>query len=169
MQKKKREKEWSTGIKSHRKILSFFSLCLQIFFDNQNHSGKLKITLEMDTYSFACKNWKISGTGEFNWITNECGLKKKGNSESNIVFTLLYANIYYLHYDFYDYTSVCFSSEEHTLFAVVWQPHHHCLPHVGCALHPLYDACRQAASGNLLIPSFFLLLFFNSLLFSFVL
>lgn len=41
-----------------------FSLYLQILFDNQFHSGKLRITLDMDTYSFACKNWKISGTGK---------------------------------------------------------------------------------------------------------
>lgn len=49
------------GFKSHRNSQSLY---LQVLFDNQFHSGQLKITLDMDTYSFACKTWKISGTGK---------------------------------------------------------------------------------------------------------
>lgn len=49
------------------------------------------------------------------------------------------------------YTFVCFSSEEHTLFAAVRQPRHRRLPHVGRALRPLHATCHQAAPGHLLI------------------
>ncbi|XP_041695963.1 mucolipin-2 isoform X4 [Coregonus clupeaformis] len=42
------------------------SLFLQITFDNQCHSGKMKIFLDIDALSSACKNWKISGTAQKN-------------------------------------------------------------------------------------------------------
>ncbi|KAI5626577.1 mucolipin-2 [Silurus asotus] len=35
-----------------------------ITFDNRGHSGKVKITLDFDAVSSACKNWKISGTAQ---------------------------------------------------------------------------------------------------------
>ncbi|XP_062868512.1 mucolipin-2 isoform X2 [Trichomycterus rosablanca] len=37
-----------------------------ITFDNRCHSGKVKITLDIDAVSSACKNWKISGTAQKN-------------------------------------------------------------------------------------------------------
>lgn len=37
----------------------------QITFDNRFHSGKLKITLDIDAVSSVCKHWTISGTGMY--------------------------------------------------------------------------------------------------------
>lgn len=42
----------------------------QITFDSRCHSGKMKITLDIDAISSACKNWKISGTGTGRNITD---------------------------------------------------------------------------------------------------
>lgn len=50
----------------YRELPDCYSFFIMILFDNQFHSGKLKITLDMDTYSFACKSWKISGTAQKN-------------------------------------------------------------------------------------------------------
>ncbi|XP_029562125.1 mucolipin-2 isoform X2 [Salmo trutta] len=53
---------------SYRTVMYFLLRCLflQITFDNQCHSGKIKIFLDIDALSSACKNWKISGTAQKN-------------------------------------------------------------------------------------------------------
>ncbi|XP_064189533.1 mucolipin-2 isoform X2 [Anguilla rostrata] len=43
-----------------------YTFFLTITFDNHSHSGKIKILLEIDAISSACKNWKISGTAQKN-------------------------------------------------------------------------------------------------------
>ncbi|XP_060796596.1 mucolipin-2 [Neoarius graeffei] len=43
-----------------------YTFAVSITFDNQCHSGKVKITLDIDAVSSACKNWKISGTAQKN-------------------------------------------------------------------------------------------------------
>uniref|UniRef100_A0A3B4DYA5 Polycystin cation channel PKD1/PKD2 domain-containing protein n=1 Tax=Pygocentrus nattereri TaxID=42514 RepID=A0A3B4DYA5_PYGNA len=43
-----------------------YMFAVTITFDNQCHSGKVKITLDLDAVSSACKNWKISGTAQKN-------------------------------------------------------------------------------------------------------
>ncbi|XP_046712887.1 mucolipin-2 isoform X1 [Silurus meridionalis] len=41
-----------------------YIFAVSITFDNRGHSGKVKITLDFDAVSSACKNWKISGTAQ---------------------------------------------------------------------------------------------------------
>ncbi|XP_044055982.1 mucolipin-2 isoform X1 [Siniperca chuatsi] len=43
-----------------------YSFYVTITFDNQCHSGKVKIFLDIDTQSCACRDWKISGTAQKN-------------------------------------------------------------------------------------------------------
>ncbi|XP_049321629.1 mucolipin-2-like [Astyanax mexicanus] len=43
-----------------------YTFAVTILFDNQCHSGKVKITLDIDAVSTACKKWKISGTAQKN-------------------------------------------------------------------------------------------------------
>ncbi|MCJ8737982.1 hypothetical protein PDJAM_G00030270 [Pangasius djambal] len=41
-----------------------YTFAVSITFDNRCHSGKVKITLDIDAVSSACKNWNISGTAQ---------------------------------------------------------------------------------------------------------
>ncbi|XP_026879808.2 mucolipin-2 [Electrophorus electricus] len=43
-----------------------YTFVVTVTFDNQCHSGKVKIILAIDAVSSACKNWKISGTAQKN-------------------------------------------------------------------------------------------------------
>ncbi|KAF5894713.1 mucolipin-2-like isoform X1, partial [Clarias magur] len=43
-----------------------YTFAVSITFDNQCHSGKVKITLDIDAVSNVCRHWKISGTGQKN-------------------------------------------------------------------------------------------------------
>ncbi|XP_076880435.1 mucolipin-2 [Brachyhypopomus gauderio] len=43
-----------------------YTFAVTVTFDNQCHSGKVKIILDIDAVSSACKNWKISGTAHKN-------------------------------------------------------------------------------------------------------
>ncbi|KAK3561797.1 hypothetical protein QTP86_014377, partial [Hemibagrus guttatus] len=43
-----------------------YNFAVSITFDNQCHSGKMKITLDIDAVSSACKNWSISGHAQKN-------------------------------------------------------------------------------------------------------
>ncbi|XP_062251327.1 mucolipin-2 isoform X2 [Platichthys flesus] len=49
-----------------RELPDCYSFYVTITFDNQCHSGKVKIFLDIDTERCACKNWKISGTAQKN-------------------------------------------------------------------------------------------------------
>ncbi|MCI4383753.1 hypothetical protein PGIGA_G00030060 [Pangasianodon gigas] len=43
-----------------------YTFAVSITFDNRCHSGKVKITLDIDAVSSVCKNWNISGTAQKN-------------------------------------------------------------------------------------------------------
>ncbi|KAL4656049.1 mucolipin-2 [Arapaima gigas] len=43
-----------------------YTFFVTIYLDNQGHSGMVKVYFDMNTVSSACKNWKISGTGQKN-------------------------------------------------------------------------------------------------------
>ncbi|KAM9461746.1 mucolipin-2 isoform 2-T2 [Clarias gariepinus] len=43
-----------------------YTFAVSITFDNQCHSGKVKITLDIDAVSNVCSHWKISGTAQKN-------------------------------------------------------------------------------------------------------
>ncbi|XP_049910284.1 mucolipin-2 isoform X1 [Epinephelus moara] len=49
-----------------RELPDCYLFYVTITFDNQCHSGKVKIFLDIDTQSSACQNWKISGTAQKN-------------------------------------------------------------------------------------------------------
>lgn len=49
-----------------RELPDCYSFYVTITFDNQCHSGKVKIFLDIDTQSSACRDWKISGTAQKN-------------------------------------------------------------------------------------------------------
>ncbi|KAK5869853.1 hypothetical protein PBY51_024541 [Eleginops maclovinus] len=49
-----------------RELPDCYSFYITITFDNQCHSGKVKIFLDIDAQSCACRNWKISGTAQKN-------------------------------------------------------------------------------------------------------
>ncbi|XP_061594352.1 mucolipin-2 isoform X2 [Cololabis saira] len=49
-----------------RELPDCYSFYVTITFDNQCHSGKVKIFLDIDTESSACRDWKISGTAQKN-------------------------------------------------------------------------------------------------------
>ncbi|KAM7387891.1 hypothetical protein PAMP_024102 [Pampus punctatissimus] len=49
-----------------RELPDCYSFFVTITFDNQCHSGKVKISLDMDAQSSACRDWKISGTAQKN-------------------------------------------------------------------------------------------------------
>ncbi|KAM7409489.1 hypothetical protein PAMA_001123 [Pampus argenteus] len=49
-----------------RELPDCYSFFITITFDNQCHSGKVKISLDMDAQSSACRDWKISGTAQKN-------------------------------------------------------------------------------------------------------
>ncbi|XP_054645562.1 mucolipin-2 isoform X2 [Dunckerocampus dactyliophorus] len=49
-----------------RELPDCYSFSVTITFDNQCHSGKVKLFLDMDAQSSACRDWKISGTAEKN-------------------------------------------------------------------------------------------------------
>lgn len=136
----------------------------------------------MDTQSFACKEWKISGTGkdqQHNLIwemncnrdvdTRDCGClyvfteNNKGSCNSHITLSLLtgvltriFTNASYIPHTHTPF--LCFSWEEHTLSSGVWQLRHYCVPHVICAVYPLHNTGDQVAAGQLstlytIIPS----------------
>ncbi|KAM8875377.1 mucolipin-2 isoform 3-T5 [Spinachia spinachia] len=50
----------------YRELPDCYSFYITIIFDNQCHSGKVKLFLDIDVQSSACQNWKISGTAEKN-------------------------------------------------------------------------------------------------------
>ncbi|XP_032428896.1 mucolipin-2 isoform X1 [Xiphophorus hellerii] len=50
----------------HRELPDCYSFHVTIIFDNQCHSGKVKLFLDIDAESNACKDWKISGTAQKN-------------------------------------------------------------------------------------------------------
>ncbi|XP_062306782.1 mucolipin-2 isoform X2 [Osmerus eperlanus] len=52
-------------VRSHE-LPDCYTFFVTITFDNQCHSGKVKIFLEIDALSSPCKNWKISGTAQKN-------------------------------------------------------------------------------------------------------
>ncbi|XP_045543215.1 mucolipin-2 isoform X2 [Salmo salar] len=52
-------------VRSHE-LPDCYVFFVTITFDNQCHSGKIKIFLDIDALSSACKNWKISGTAQKN-------------------------------------------------------------------------------------------------------
>ncbi|KAK6314509.1 mucolipin-2 isoform X2 [Coregonus clupeaformis] len=52
-------------VRSHE-LPDCYTFVVTITFDNQCHSGKMKIFLDIDALSSACKNWKISGTAQKN-------------------------------------------------------------------------------------------------------
>lgn len=49
-----------------RELPDCYSFYVTITFDNQCHSGKVKIFLDTDSQSSACRDWKISGTAQKN-------------------------------------------------------------------------------------------------------
>ncbi|XP_057697712.1 mucolipin-2 isoform X2 [Corythoichthys intestinalis] len=49
-----------------RELPDCYSFSVMITFDNQCHSGKVKIFLDIDAQSSACRGWKISGTAQKN-------------------------------------------------------------------------------------------------------
>nr|XP_057928504.1 mucolipin-2 [Doryrhamphus excisus] len=49
-----------------RELPDCYSFSVTITFDNQCHSGKVKLFLDIDAQSSACRDWKISGTAEKN-------------------------------------------------------------------------------------------------------
>ncbi|XP_069006103.1 mucolipin-2 [Embiotoca jacksoni] len=49
-----------------RELPDCYLFYVTITFDNQRHSGKVKIFLDIDAQSSACKDWKISGTAQKN-------------------------------------------------------------------------------------------------------
>ncbi|KAG7217487.1 hypothetical protein INR49_021412 [Caranx melampygus] len=49
-----------------RELPDCYSFYVTITFDNQCHSGKVKIFLDIDAQSSACRDWKISGTAQKN-------------------------------------------------------------------------------------------------------
>uniref|UniRef100_A0A8C6SB75 Mucolipin 2 n=1 Tax=Neogobius melanostomus TaxID=47308 RepID=A0A8C6SB75_9GOBI len=49
-----------------RELPDCYSFFVTITFDNQCHSGKVKIYLDIDSESSACRDWKISGTVQKN-------------------------------------------------------------------------------------------------------
>ncbi|XP_036378608.1 mucolipin-2 [Megalops cyprinoides] len=49
-----------------RELPDCYTFFVTITFDNKCHSGKMKIFLDFDAVSSACKNWKISGTAQKN-------------------------------------------------------------------------------------------------------
>ncbi|XP_054869875.1 mucolipin-2 [Amphiprion ocellaris] len=49
-----------------RELPDCYSFYVTITFDNQCHSGKVKIFLDIDAMSSACRDWKISGTAHKN-------------------------------------------------------------------------------------------------------
>ncbi|XP_041790960.1 mucolipin-2 [Chelmon rostratus] len=49
-----------------RELPDCYAFYITITFDNQCHSGKVKIFLDMDSVSSACRDWKISGTAQKN-------------------------------------------------------------------------------------------------------
>uniref|UniRef100_A0A8C4IWD9 Mucolipin TRP cation channel 2 n=1 Tax=Dicentrarchus labrax TaxID=13489 RepID=A0A8C4IWD9_DICLA len=49
-----------------RELPDCYAFFVTITFDNQCHSGKVKIFLDIDAQSCACRNWKISGTAQKN-------------------------------------------------------------------------------------------------------
>ncbi|KAL7396380.1 hypothetical protein ABVT39_004918 [Epinephelus coioides] len=49
-----------------RELPDCYLFYVTITFDNQCHSGKVKIFLDIDTQSSACRGWKISGTAQKN-------------------------------------------------------------------------------------------------------
>ncbi|XP_074524557.1 mucolipin-2 isoform X2 [Halichoeres trimaculatus] len=49
-----------------RELPDCYSFYVTITFDNQCHSGKVKIFLDTDAQSSACRDWKISGTAQKN-------------------------------------------------------------------------------------------------------
>ncbi|KAM4549085.1 mucolipin-2 isoform 1-T1 [Odontesthes bonariensis] len=49
-----------------RELPDCYSFYVTITLDNQCHSGKVKVFLDIDSESSACRDWKISGTAEKN-------------------------------------------------------------------------------------------------------
>ncbi|XP_037624837.1 mucolipin-2 isoform X1 [Sebastes umbrosus] len=49
-----------------RELPDCYLFYVTITFDNQCHSGKVKIFLDIDAQSYACRDWKISGTAQKN-------------------------------------------------------------------------------------------------------
>lgn len=49
-----------------RELPDCYSFYISITFDNRCHSGMVKITLDMDAQSYACQDWKVSGTAQKN-------------------------------------------------------------------------------------------------------
>uniref|UniRef100_A0A3Q4I024 Mucolipin TRP cation channel 2 n=1 Tax=Neolamprologus brichardi TaxID=32507 RepID=A0A3Q4I024_NEOBR len=49
-----------------RELPDCYSFFVTITFDNQCHSGKVKLFLDIDAESSACRDWKISGTAQKN-------------------------------------------------------------------------------------------------------
>ncbi|XP_071777956.2 mucolipin-2 [Centroberyx gerrardi] len=49
-----------------RELPDCYSFYITIMFDNQCHSGKVKIFLDIDALSSTCRDWKISGTAQKN-------------------------------------------------------------------------------------------------------
>ncbi|XP_035509078.1 mucolipin-2 [Morone saxatilis] len=49
-----------------RELPDCYAFFVTITFDNQCHSGKVKIFLDIDAQSCACRDWKISGTAQKN-------------------------------------------------------------------------------------------------------
>ncbi|XP_029987156.1 mucolipin-2 [Sphaeramia orbicularis] len=49
-----------------RELPDCYSFFVTITFDNQCHSGKVKIFVDIDAQSSACRDWKISGTAQKN-------------------------------------------------------------------------------------------------------
>ncbi|KAM7012886.1 mucolipin-2 [Tautogolabrus adspersus] len=49
-----------------RELPDCYSFYITITFDNQCHSGKVKIFLDIDAQSSACRDWNISGTAQKN-------------------------------------------------------------------------------------------------------
>nr|XP_061832104.1 mucolipin-2-like [Nerophis lumbriciformis] len=49
-----------------RELPDCYSFSVTITFDNQCHSGKVKLFLDIDAQSSACRDWKISGTAQKN-------------------------------------------------------------------------------------------------------
>ncbi|KAM9761898.1 mucolipin-2 [Menidia menidia] len=49
-----------------RELPDCYSFYVTITFDNQCHSGKVKLFLDIDSESSACRDWKVSGTAQKN-------------------------------------------------------------------------------------------------------
>ncbi|KAK0143385.1 Mucolipin-2 [Merluccius polli] len=49
-----------------RELPDCYSFFVTITFDNQGHSGKVKVFMDIDSMSSACSDWKISGTAQKN-------------------------------------------------------------------------------------------------------